>query len=361
MSRLTSLGVAFAAAWSLGTLAWAEDPPPAPPVAPPAQAPPSEVPPSELPLADAPPLEGVDAQRLLEAPQGPLDLRAFVLTLEGQLRELKTPPRKTPTDHALFDAWTSILEPRVSRMAARLKRIAEEPRWTHAPGGAPGSTGLILTPEAWDVVVREAASLYAELGGALEQYTRFRVSFTAPAGFGLLGPGAGVPDPSAQDRALERLFSLESALEVKLASGQLIWTAELTWYWNLARRAELELRRFQEDLERWQRQVAAFEDLQARVAYGLTFQRQSLRMLMFGVRSLLAALQAAEEDRLRVVVEALAPDHARRADAQALLAELRTARNAAEAHSGAQPSGWGTLLRQRWMGPRLRLRALIGA
>jgi hypothetical protein len=325
-------------------------------VAPPVEAPPSEVPPSELPAGDAPALEGAEAQRLLEAPQGPLDLRAFVLTLEGQLRELKTPPRKTPTDHALFDAWTAILEPRVGRMAARLKRIAEEPRWALAPAG----TSRILTPEAWDVVVREAASLYAELGGALEQYTRFRVSFTPPAGFGLQGPGAGVPDPSAQDRALERLVSLEAALEVKLASGQLIWTAELTWYWNLARRAELEMRRFQEDLERWQRQVAAFEDLQARVAYGLTFQRQSLRMLMFGERSLLAALQAAEEDRLRVLVEALAPDHARRTDAQALLAELRTARNAAEAHSGAQPSGWGTLLRQRWMGPRARLRALVG-
>ncbi len=338
MRGATALAVLLAVASALRAVAWAEDPPPAPP-APPV----------------APPAEEADPQRLLEAPQGPLDLRAFVLTLEGQLTELKTPPRKTPTDHALFDAWTSILEPRVGRMAGRLKRIGEEPRWAPATDGA----SRILTPEAWDVVVREAASLYAELGGALEQYTRFRVSFTAPAGLGLLGPGAGVPDPSAQDRAFERLVSLEAALELKLTTGQLIWTSELTWYWNLARRAELELRRFQEDLERWQRQVAAFQDLQARIAYGLTFQRQSLRMLMFGLRSLLAALQAAEEDRLRTAVAALAPEHPRRADADTLLTELRSARNAAEAHSGAQPSGWGTLLRQRWMGPRLRLLSLL--
>ena len=103
MSRFTFLGVLLAVAWGLGAVAWAEDPPPAPPVAPPV-----EIPPTQVPPADAEPLEGEAAQRLLEAPQGPLDLRAFVLTLEGQLRELKTPPAKTSTDHALFDAWTSI-------------------------------------------------------------------------------------------------------------------------------------------------------------------------------------------------------------------------------------------------------------
>lgn len=357
MPRIVPWPLVLLAAWLLGSLsegasARAEDPPPAPPqpVAPERAAP-------EAPaLGGVPPAGGLDPQQLLEAPSGPIDLRAFVLTLEGQIATLKTAPRKTPTDHALFDAWTSILEPRVGRMAARLKRIAEAQRWT-----APVAGGQrILLPDSWDVVVREAASLYAELGGALEQYNRFRVSFTPPAGFGLVGPGAAAPDPSAQEHALARLASLEAALELKLGSGQLIWSAELTWYWNLARRAEVEMQRFQEDLERWQRQVAAFDDLQARIAYGLAFQRQTLSLLMFGVRSLLAALQVAEEDRLRSAVTALAPDHPRRADAEALLVELQTARNAAEAHSGALPASWGTLLRQRWMGPRMKLRGLTG-
>ena len=316
--------------------------------------------PPPAPGADAPPLPpaapaGLDPGQLLATPQGPLDLRSLVLTLMTPLEAQRTPPRKTASDHALFDAWTAILEPRLGRMLGRLKRIAEEPRWTPPGDGV----RRMLKPEAWDVVLREVASLYAELGGALAQYERFQVSFTLPGGLGLFGAQAGPPDPYAQDRALERLGALESHLTWKVALGQFVWSDELTWYWNLARHAELEMRRYQEDLARWERQVAAFEDLQSRIAYGLSFQRQTLSMLMFGLRALVAGLQAGEEDRLRAVGLALPEGDAKRAEVERLLEELRTARNAAENHAGAQPSTWGSLLRQRWNGPRLRLRSLL--
>jgi hypothetical protein len=314
------------------------------------------------PAAPAPPEppaapEGLDPGALLAEAQAPLDLHALLVTLMNPLEAQRTPPRKTATDRALFDAWTAILEPRLGRMIARMKRIAEEPRWTPASDGSRRG----LKPESWDVVLREVASLYAELGGALAQYERFQVSFTLPGGQGLFAAQAGPPDPHAQERALERLGALESHLAWKLALGQVIWTEELSWVWNLARHAELEMRRYQDDLARWERQVAAFEDLQARIAYGLSFQRQTLSMLMFGLRALVSGLQAGEEDRLRNVAATLPEGDARRAEAERLLEELRAARNAAENHGGAQPATWGSLLRQRWNAPRLRLRALLKA
>jgi hypothetical protein len=285
----------------------------------------------------------------------PPDVLAFVAVLERQVGALKVPPTRTATDHALYDAWHAILAPRAGRMASRIKTLGDKRRWVLSPSGLP----LHLEPNQWETVVKELANLYVELDGALTQYNAVRVDYVRPTTMGLTPPEAGPPDPNAPERALARLESQEDALLGKVATGQCIWLDEVLWYYSLLRRAEAEVAKYEADLAHWEAQVQKFEDMRARHDYGLSFKRQTLQMLKFSLRALTAALQVGEEDRLRKVVEPLPAKDATRLAAEALLLDLRTARNSAESHRGASASGWGSLLRSKWMAPRRRLLELL--
>ncbi len=323
--------------------------PPPPQAPPPAEAP---APPPAGPGAAAPGQAGEPAP-----PEAP-DLLVFLATLEAQVAALGRPPPRTPTDHGLYDAWKAILEPRAGRMAGRLRRLSEKPRWVRGPDGRVQH----LQPASWDAAVRELAGLYTELDGALQQYRTVRITLTRPTSFGNVGPEPGPPDPTAPDRALERLESSAATLATKAASGQVIWAEEVVQYWNLLRTAEIEVERYARDLERWERLLQQVSDLQARVAYGLSFQRRTLSLHKFALRAVTAALQAAEEDRLRGEAARLLPPGSPAAEQAAQLLEgLRGARNAAEAHGSGSAAQWGSLLRQRWLGPRARLVALLAA
>lgn len=351
--RPAALLLAFGLALTPGR-ALADDPPP-PGGAPPA--PPGGSPAAPAPADDDPPLPGnagpgaPGAGAKAEAP----DLLAFLGTLERQIARLRVPPNKTATDHALFDWWNTILSPRVGQMAGRIKKISEKHRWQVTPQGR----AQHLDPAHWDTVVREVASLYTALDGALQQYRDARVKYSRPTTLGVNDKEAGPPDPDAQARALSNLENSESILAQKVSQGQVVWYEELVWYWNLLSTAELEVQRYERDRERWERQVQAFEDLQARVAYGQSFQQQTLALQMFALRAFVAALQAAEEDRLRKVVATLEPATPGRIAADGFVLDLRNARNAAEVHQNAQASTWGTLLRTKWMTPRKELLDLL--
>jgi hypothetical protein len=318
---------------------------------------PPAAPPGEPP---APPGAGEPAQEPgLPGPAGALqtpDVFSFLSTFERQVGQLKSAPEHTTTDHALYDAWHAILAPRAGRMAGRVKTLSERARWVYAPDGRP----LHLEPDNWETVVREVANLYTELDGALQQYKSVRIDYVRPTTMGLTPPEPGPPDPDAQARALGRLESAESSLLSKVSTGQVIWVDEVLWYYALLRRAEAEAQKYEADLERWNRQVQAFEDLRARTDYGLSFKRQTLSLLKFSLRALTSTLQVGEEDRLRKLVEPLPAGSEPRLAADRLLQDLRTARNAAESHGGAASAGWGSLLRSKWMTPRRRLLELLG-
>lgn len=344
LALVVGLGVGVRSVWA--------DPPGAPPGGGAAPQPPPGPggEPQAPPPAPPPPDGGPQGP-----PPGPPDLLAFLGTLQSQIEQLGVPPPKTATDHGLYDAWQAILGPRAGRMAGRMRRLAEKVRWSFGPTGA----AVHLEPGSWEMAVRELAGLYTELDGAFQQYGSVRINLTRPAGFGPVPPEATPPDPSAPDRALDRLESAEASLALRAAAGQVIWAEEVVQVWGLARAAELEVQRYARDLERWQRQVQALADLQARVAYGISFQRRSLSLQKFALRALTAALQAAEEDRLRALALRLPPEGPAAATAQALLEQLRTARNAAESHRGSSAADWGSVLRQRWLGPRTRLLILL--
>jgi hypothetical protein len=82
---------------------------------------------------------------------------------------------------------------------------------------------------------------------------------------------------------------------------------------------------------------------------------------MVALRAFVSALQTAEENRLRTEIVALAPGSPGRVAADALVLDLRRARNAAESHGSASTSGWGTVLRAKWLAPRKKILDLLGA
>jgi hypothetical protein len=290
-------------------------------------------------------------------PPAPPDFLLLVRSLKERLAEHETPPAKTDRDHALHDAWTSILRPRAARMTARAKGLLLRKRWrfeTH--DGVERAAGLL--PGEWDAAIREMSMLYVELGGALEQYLHVKVTLTTPLG----DPGTPVPphpsgDPLDTQRAIEEL---ERDFWARWSSGQVLFPEQLQQYWILLASLERELVRREEALRRWEEAMRRVEDALARLSMGFQFQRENLKLEMLAVRSLVAALQAAEEDRLgREVAERLAPGTDARARAGELLVEMAAGRLAAEGLDEPPVSQYGSILRSRWLRPRAKLTGLL--
>ena len=85
---------------------------------------------------------------------------------------------------------------------------------------------------------------------------------------------------------------------------------------------------------------------QEKVFAGLEMKRRSLDLQMLSVRTLMSALQAAEEARLQRAVDDLPEEM--RTEPAARLAALRGARRQAEGHR-KEPSRYGATLRQKWL------------
>lgn len=272
------------------------------------------------------------------AEEGHFDVLAYVRRLQKQIEGHAVPPPRSATDRALYDAWTAILKPRAARMAGRLKRLAAPKRWTYADGG---NWIEHLDPGEWSRAVREMASLYTELGGALKQYDSFTVRYKP-----LPGAPAGPPDAFVLDRAIAFLERMEATFAKRRALGGVIWQDELRHYWTLVRHVDAELALYHQRLRKWEEAIADLEELQEKIFAGLEMKRRSLDLQMLSVRTLMSALQAAEEARLQRAVDDLPEEM--RTEPAARLAALRGARRQAEGHR-KEPSRYGATLRQKWL------------
>jgi hypothetical protein len=118
----------------------------------------------------------------------PFDLLTYLTHVRTLVSESMTPPRRSATDHGLYDLWGAILRPRAARMVARTKKLLEPGRWVFDPadGGA-----AHVKPEAWASTIGELASLYVELGGALQQYQQAQVTITQVRPDGTQPPPTG--------------------------------------------------------------------------------------------------------------------------------------------------------------------------
>jgi hypothetical protein len=106
---------------------------------------------------------------------------------------------------------------------------------------------------------------------------------------------------------------------------------------------------------RWKEAVQRVEDALARIEMGFQFQRDALALEMLAVRSIVAALQAAEEERLRALVDLRPPGSDERAAGEAILVEMASGRLEAEGLTEPPVSNYGSILRARWLRPRGRL------
>jgi hypothetical protein len=291
------------------------------------------------------------------APAKTLDLQVFLGHLRESLAAYQEAPAQTKMDHALYDAWSAFLKPRAGRMVSRLRVLEDKRRWETAPDGFRFTH---LKPAEWDRVVREVAGLYTELGGALEQYTQFRVKYVAPF-VGLGGQPQGPPTTDDVERSLRHLDVLEVELANRVKAGDVIYAEDVLAYWGLLARVEAETNLYQERLRKWEDALQRTEDMRARVDAGIKIKKDSLRLHMLSLRALVAGLQAAEEDRLRALVVALPDGSKPRAEADGLLLRLRDARRKGEAYRESPHSKYGTILRQEWQQARSKLLSLLGA
>ena len=140
------------------------------------------------------------------------------------------------------------------------------------------------------------------------------------------------------------------------AAGGIIWQDELFFYWSQINAVEDAQARYQQKLQEWQSAVQAYEDMQARVHGELEGKRQTLEFQMLSVRTLVAGLQVAEEDRLLQLVRAL-PEEAQ-TGSRPLLGSLRAARVEAEQNQD-EPATYGSLLRQKWLKAHRNLAAWV--
>jgi hypothetical protein len=329
MSRLLALCVLLLTS---AAPAWAEDPPaPAPEPAPEAQ-----------PAAPAP-----DAGE-----SKPFDLQVYLAHVRTLVSENMTPPRRTATDHGLYDAWAAILRPRAARIRARVSRLMEPGRWQLDPGDGRAAH---VKPEVWGSTIAELGSLYVELGGALQQYQQAKVTITQVRPDNTQAPPTGpVPGEVA-------LGTFEAELLARARAGEVVLPDEVAAYWHLLGRVQAALALREEQLRTYlQRQAEVqgeLENLVSSIQSGLLERQQSLSLQMLTVRALTAALQAREEQRLADHVGALPAGDDRKA-ADALLESLRGSRLAAEEHAQPPVSEYGVVLR-RWLKAQQDLSVLL--
>src|SRR5688500_17705095 len=86
----------------------------------------AEEPPVPQPAEPAPVPAGPEDGR-------PFDLLVYLSHVRTLVSENMQPPRRTATDHGLYDTWAAILRPRAARIAARVKRLMEQGRWEFDP------------------------------------------------------------------------------------------------------------------------------------------------------------------------------------------------------------------------------------
>ncbi len=245
--------------------------------------------------------------------------RDRVVLLADHLRGLLAAPPRTAAERVRYDAWKAAIEPRARRMGARVERLASARAWEYDAARRPERIRASL----WPTTVREMAALYTELAGALLQHERVRVVWRQRLFIGTMKATGGGGIVTAKDEAKVRAGEKKALDDARRANQH-------------AAKAVLD------------------EALQ-----GLQETRVELRALLAEVRALVAALQEAEEARLQARVRALPEDTSEREHAEDLLLDLAQGRLDAKRFGEEQSSGYGSLLRRRWLLPRDRLVRLL--
>ena len=339
-----------AALGALGGLAAAEEDPTAP-VAPPA-------PPA---APDAPVLpEGTDGlpPGVEDAADG-IDFRDVHANLVVQLAHIAKVPQRTSTDHALYDIWTAAIKPRLPRLKQSLNEMGRDIRFELDPDT---HRAVGIAPDQWSRFIREAAALHAGLAGALDGYMKSSVKITSPFGLGLDQP-AGVAPEGYPIEALG-LFAYERELNRRLLLGQNVaWPDEVHAYRTFLARLQFELARREEAWRRREiaRQNAALlADAAAAYEAAIGERVDELGVMLLSVRTLVATLQAVEEDRLHRHVASVDPADASRATLDGELIKLRSGRLEARRRADESAGRYGSLLRSDWLAPRSRLLKALG-
>ena len=283
-----------------------------------------------------------------------VDVLAFVKSMREQLALHSKAPRHTAIDHGLYDLWHAILRPRIGRMIRRVQDLQHPKRWTKSEQGLV----LGLAPDAWSRTTRNMAALYTELGAALKRYERASVSFTSPYGLGLdRRPAVYVGYP------LEHLgpVAMERELYRRLRGGRVIWRDELRAHWRLLGRFHLHYLR---QAHLWQRVEVPGEPEAMRAAHekheeAIDRTAESLRVQMLGLRTLMATLQAVEEDRLRTKVLASTLNPEAQGALLEMLGTMRQGRLDARDYEGDKHAEYGQRLRSRWLAVRTKLLAKL--
>ena len=271
------------------------------------------------------------------------DLIGYLAKMREQLAQFETPPPKTESVTALYDAWRKILKPRLPRMLRRIEKWEKPKRWEWARGERTPST---IKPEQWTTFTRDMASLATELHGAYKQYGSVKVVPKALPYNRLSYPGLGssIGYPYAQPYG----WILD-----RQAAGVRLGRRASHSYWNLMNRFSYSWNYNYLRRQAWhrywrQRRQATeklFEDLKAE----LSSTRDTLGQTLLGMQVFMAAMQNAEEERLLGQCHSCrTDDESLRKMGEAALDGMETARLEAERFQGKSSAAYGTLLR-KWL------------
>lgn len=292
------------------------------------------------------------------ASAGREDLIALVESLREDMEPYQERPDWPGHDGKFHEAWFLNMKRRAARMRARPKEMAKENLWIYEEDAEQASW---LKPDQWSGAVRRLSSLYTELGTVQTGYRKVKVK-----------PDAAYRrwDKQNPEPSLRGLTS--AGYEIQRLNRLLAQYRYDGWVWprrlaqELARWIVLEaeeIRQREERHRQWQAErkkarLAILESVRntqaALVEQGAVFSDQ-----MAKVRAICAAMQVAEEGRLRSVLGKLPTEDPVQAEAAKRLKEMKKGRRKALAYSGSRTTEWGKLIRQGWTVPRTKLLSAI--
>jgi hypothetical protein len=303
-----------------------------------------------FPGADDPPPQFPTGSEAFTAPADPTNLLQWIGVLHQQVQRFETPPPTSPESRQLYDAWTTILKPRIARILQRLDTWKDPAKWAVVEGETAPS---ILKPSEWTNFVRDVAQLTTELHGAWLQYGKIEIRQKA-------GPPVS-PQLWPRDIPLAYPWGTlyRSVLDRQRAGSGPEWFDGVS-YWHL-------LGRFRSVWDwTWERRLNWYRWLEARQEKAkfyaaldaeLKATRDMLAQTLLGLQVFVGALQSAEENRMRSICSACRQSDATlREMAETALRDMRVARIEAEKYHGETYAKYGSLLRA-WL---RRQRAALG-
>lgn len=295
------------------------------------------------PALAAPPAFNGGADEFL-APVNSGGPQEWLTALHGQLLRLKTPPPRSSMDAQLHSAWESILEHRIATMLGRLEKWQDNARWV-VVDGEPART--VLKQDQWPGFVQSMAFLAAELHGAWKQYQNVQIkrkNVTVDRPRYLAGPYVGrlsYPVSGLYQSILQRQAAARQLGFVRGGSHwHLLGRFRTAWDWSWDQSAS-----WARYLERKETQEAR-ENFEHALEVALDGTRDTLSNTLLGLQAFVAAVQEAEQDRLRGICLACRTDDATlREMAETALRDMELVQMEAERYQGLSYSEYGTRLR----------------